>query len=204
MGKYKVRKGDCISSIAKKNGLLWETIWNHSDNSDLKNLRKDPNALLPGDMVFVPEKEQKLESCATEQKHSFRALGIPAKMKIQMLADDKPRANNRFRIYVDKKLLCEGTTDGDGFIEEAIPPACKSAKVVVLDDQDNEDIYFLDFGSLDPIETEEGVKKRLFNLGYDVEDLGAAVTGFQQNQKLKETGTVNDETRSKLKEIFGQ
>lgn len=204
MGIYKVRQGDCISSIACKNGLFWESLWNHADNSELKRNRQDPNALLPGDKIFVPEKERASEDCATESKHRFRVLGVPAKIRVRLLVDEEPRADEKFRLYVDDILLREGVTDGDGFIDEPIPADCRSGEIVIYDDDGNEEHYPFKFGSVDPLETEEGVKKRLFNLGYDVEDLSKALGEFQQEKELAETKTIDEATRSKLKETFGQ
>ena len=59
---YEVKQGDCVSSIAGKYGMFWETIWNYSQNSELKNRRSDPNVLHPGDSIFIPEQELKEES----------------------------------------------------------------------------------------------------------------------------------------------
>lgn len=68
MPEYAVKQGDCMESIAQKFGLFWEKIWNHPKNVKLNEQRKDPNVLYPGDVVFVPEKEDKEESGATEQR----------------------------------------------------------------------------------------------------------------------------------------
>ena len=205
MGTYRVKDGDCISSIAQDHGLFWEAIWNHSDNSKLKSERKDPNALLPGDKIFVPDKEIKQEEGATDTKHRFRALGVPAKMKVKMLLNDEPRANAKYRLYIDNVLKKEGETDSSGFIEESIPPTCRKGKIVMTDDQGNEEQYPFDFGSVDPIDTEDGVKKRLFNLGYDTsESLSSALGEFQETEGLDVTNSINDETRSALEEKFGE
>lgn len=87
MPEYKVKQGDCASSIAQKSGLFWETVWNHSKNAKLRNKRSDPNVLCPGDLIFIPDKEEKLESCATEQRHRFQRKGVPAKLRLRILQD---------------------------------------------------------------------------------------------------------------------
>jgi len=87
MPEYKVKQGDCISSIATRHGLFWEKVWNHPKNSRLKEQRKDPNVLYPGDVVFVPDKEKKEESGATEQKHRFRKKGTPAKLRLRIMEE---------------------------------------------------------------------------------------------------------------------
>lgn len=84
---YKVREGDCISSIAYENGFFPDTIWNHPDNTELKRLRKEMNLLEVGDIVKIPEKEEKEESAAPEQKHRFRKKGVPAKLKMKILKE---------------------------------------------------------------------------------------------------------------------
>jgi N-acetylmuramoyl-L-alanine amidase len=63
MPSHTVKQGDCISSIAHETGFFWETLWNHPDNAKLKQLRKNPNALLPGDVVSIPDQRVKQESC---------------------------------------------------------------------------------------------------------------------------------------------
>jgi hypothetical protein len=85
MPEHTVQQGDCISSIAEEHGVFWEKIWNHSGNASLKEKRKDPNVLLPGDVVFVPEKESREESGATDQKHRFRKKGVPAKLRLKIM-----------------------------------------------------------------------------------------------------------------------
>lgn len=87
MAKHTVRQGECISSIAFERGFFWETVWKHPENSKLKQERKDPNVLKPGDEVFVPEKEEKQESCPCEKRHRFRKKGVPAILRLRLMEE---------------------------------------------------------------------------------------------------------------------
>src|SRR5215208_137973 len=198
-----IEQGECISSLCAEYGFFWSTIWNHADNADLKELRKDPNALLEGDVVVIPDKTKKEESCATEQKHKFKKKGTPAKIKIRLMLDDEPRANEPYRLAIDGTWY-EGTLDGDGFLEQVIPPGAVQG-ILRVGSGERIDEYELALGTLDPIDTESGVSGRLRGLGYHHEDDATpAISAFQKKEGLEESGELDDETRQKLKERFGQ
>ncbi|MBN1766859.1 MAG: LysM peptidoglycan-binding domain-containing protein [Sedimentisphaerales bacterium] len=202
--QHTVKQGECITSIADKYGLFWETVWNHAENAELKQQRQDPNILQPGDVIHIPDKEVKEEDCATEQKHRFRKKGIPAKLKVRIMADNEPLPDKPYSLYIDDRLVCEGTTDGDGFIEASIPPNAREGEIRV-GEGDNRLIFPVSLGTVNPIDTDEGVAGRLHDLGYPAdEDIQAAIQGFQQDNDLEPTGEMNDETRDKLREVFGQ
>ena len=85
MPEYRVRAGDCIASIAERAGVSVETIWNHPQNEQLRRQRDDPNVLYPGDIVFVPEREPGSFSGACEQRHRFRRLGVPLRLRMRIM-----------------------------------------------------------------------------------------------------------------------
>lgn len=205
--KYIVKQGDCISSIAFKYGLFPDTIWNDSKNSDLKQERKDPNVLLPGDEVYIREKEEKEESCASGKKHRFKRKGVPEKLIIQFRCDGEPRANEAYVLEIDGELS-EGETDPNGKVEIPIPPDAKKGNITFRDTGDK---YNLNLGHLDPITEITGVQKRLRNLGfYDGSvdgkispDFEHALRAFQEKNNLEPTGTLDENTRSKIEETYG-
>lgn len=80
--KHKVCQGECIESLADRYGFFPETLWKHSENSELRKLRDDQNILQPGDVVMIPDLEMREESAATEKLHKFRRKGVPAKLRI--------------------------------------------------------------------------------------------------------------------------
>ena len=208
MPEYKVMQGDCISSIAADSGFLWSTLWNHPDNAQLKNQRKDPNALLQGDVVVIPDKTIKEESRADGAKYKFKKKGSPAKIKIRILEDDQPRKNTPYRLQVDGIWLPQGTTDGDGFVKAKIPANAQSGELRVGNGADQQ-IYFLALGTLDPFDTDSGAEDRLLGLGYalnpdDDDPLASALKAFQEKENLDVTGQLDDATKSKLQERYGQ
>lgn len=205
--KYTVKQGDCISSIAFRYGFFPDTIWNDSKNSDLKQERNDPNVLLPGDEVWIREKEQKEESCATEKRHRFKRKGVPEILIVQLKIDDEPMANEPYVLEIDG-ALSEGRTDGDGKVEITIPPNANKGKITLRESGDE---YELELGGLDPITEISGVQARLRNLGFECGPIDgklgsktqSALREFQKRNKLDATGDLDDETRQKLKESHG-
>ena len=202
MSTYNVRQGDCISSIADELGLKWEAVWNHGNNASLRAKRKDPNVLYPGDEVYVPDREIKELSRNTDQKHKFVKKGEPTKLKLRLLDDYQPRAGVKYQLEIDG-VAKSGTTDSNGFITEMIPAGARSGRLLVGQGS-TKDYYDLRLGELDPLETEEGIRGRLIDLGFGADNLNDAISAFQKREGLETTGEANEATQNRLKERFGQ
>jgi len=204
-GEYVVQEGECISSIAVESGHFWETIWNDAANAELKQIRKNPNVLLPGDRVTIPPIRRREESGATEMRHRFCRRGEPSRLRLQFKAFDKPRANEPFRIDVDGRTLKEGQLDGQGCLDIGIPGNARAARVLVGEGEDLE-LFELSLGTIDPVTDLRGVRERLLNLGYacvqgdgELDDkTAAAIAAFQQQQGLQVSGEVDEPTRQAL------
>src|SRR5262245_4353515 len=117
--QHVVEQGDCISSLAEEHGFKWQTLWDH--NPDLKALRKNPNALQPGDVVLIPPLRLRRENRPTDKRHKFIRKGVPAKFRLILERFDQPLANKRWTLSVDGAEF-SGTTDSKGLLEIALPP----------------------------------------------------------------------------------
>lgn len=203
--EYTVKQGDSISSIAYEHGMFPDTIWNDPENSELKQKRKNPNVLLAGDVVHLREKEEKEESCASEQKHRFRRKGVPANLEIQLKEDGEPRANLKYVLEIDGQLI-EGQTDSEGRLKHFLSPGAKKA-TIHIGETEKIPVYI---GELDPVTEISGIQDRLNNLGFDCgssgqldENTKAALRSFQNEYNLTITGQPDQPTQNKLKEIHG-
>ena len=109
--QYAVKDGDCILSISKDFGFFWQTIWNDSRNASLKALRKDPNVLLAGDSVYIPDKQIKQVACPTDALHKFVRKGVPAMLRLQLLdRQHQPRTGLNYVLNIDGALVSEPRT----------------------------------------------------------------------------------------------
>jgi N-acetylmuramoyl-L-alanine amidase len=207
----KAKQGDCISSMADEQGFFWETLWNHPNNGELKKLRKNPNVLAPGDMVFVPPLRTHSEAGATGQRHTFKKKGTPAVTRFCFKKDGEPQANEPYVLDTGEGPPIRGQTDGEGMVILKIPPTASHATITVGEGKKAR-TYKVQLGSMDPVETEAGLRKRLMAVGCDPgapeQDndggkLKQAIRKFQAKQKMKLTGVPDDALRAKLLEVFG-
>lgn len=206
-GDYVVQQGDCIESIAQDFGFFWETLWNYSENRELKQKRRDPNVLMQGDRVQIPEKRLGEESGATEQRHSFKLKGIPAQLRLKFFKDGKPRNNEPYILWIDGASE-EGQTDSDGMVIHPVMPNAIEARLRLGDDSQD---YIILLGHLDPVESPDGLRTRLRNLGYySGEESGpvgpetkAALRLFQAEHDLPVNGETNRETLDEVVSAHG-
>jgi hypothetical protein len=55
---HEVKQGEHLFRIAYQYGFRNPfTIWNDPDNSDLRDLRSNPNVLFPGDQLATPDRD---------------------------------------------------------------------------------------------------------------------------------------------------
>ncbi len=205
--RHVVKQGECISRIAFEYGFFPETVWNHPDNKDLKELRKNPYVLMPGDVVVIPDKRVKEVVKQMGQRHTFRRKGVPEKLVMKFTRGDDLRANEKYVLEIDGRRI-EGSTDGGGVVELDIVPNAKNGKITFVEEGDE---YELALGHLDPVTELSGVQGRLRNLGFYhgpvdgemTEELEEAIRIYQERNKLEPTGKVDDALKSNLQSAHG-
>jgi N-acetylmuramoyl-L-alanine amidase len=206
--EYTVRPGDCMTSIATSHGHFWQTLWDAPENADLKTAREDPNVLLTGDKVFIPDLREKVESCAAESKHRFRKKGIPAMLRLRLLFGNQPRKDLKFTLAINE-VETKGVTDAQGRIEVPLPPMAREG-TLILHAKSGDERFVLDMGAVEPVDCVVGVQQRLLNLGFEVEITGEAdaktslaVASFQGQQGLEPSGRINARLIESLERVHG-
>ena len=211
---HSVEQGEHLSQIAKLYGFPdYKILWDHPQNADLKNLRKNPNILFPGDQVFIPDMEEKEESGSTDKRHSF--VLDKETLKLRLVLEDnyeKPIAGAQCALLVDGQMF-QLTSDAHGKLEQEIPLDAKEAWITIRGDQTpfKDETIAIRIGRLDPIDEISGQAARLNNLGYfagkldgsDSDALESAIEEFQCDNNLEISGKCDSQTQAKLKQVHG-
>ena len=209
--RHTVVAGDSVISLSDEHGLFPDTIWNDGGNADLKQKRQDMNVLLPGDVVVIPDLRPRLEKRPTGAKHRFRRKGLPAVFRLQVFDQNIARSNEPYKLTVDGGAPQTGTTDGQGIIQCFIPAQSKEGELVV-GKGDDELLFAVEFGYLDPLNEVTGVQHRLTNLGYDCGEPDGtwnaqtkqALRDFQRNHSIQVTGEFDAATKAKMHTVHDE
>jgi hypothetical protein len=217
MVPYVIRQGDYLTRLAARRGFDADEVWNHSKNADLRQLRSNPNMLLPGDVLYVPSDPPSGVSISSGGSHDLKAKVPTVKVELIMKDLDEPMANEA---YVVEGLgrpgePVEGTTDGEGKITLDVPSSVREVRVVFRERGLAIPVLI---GDLDPPNDASGIRQRLQHLGHygwygggddgdenlDQEELDRrAIAAFQAAQGREVTGELDDETRDAIVDVHG-
>jgi hypothetical protein len=213
--EHTVEQGDCLANVAQQYGFAdWRTIYDHDLNGDLRNARPDPNVLLPGDRLVIPDKRDRTETGQTAMVHTYRVMRKETRLRVVVRdIDGSLLSGKRYRLKVEDAVY-EGTLGEDALLDQIIPADALDGELTVWADDDiadYQDTWMLKLGHMDPVEALTGIQARLNNLGYDcgpVDGLDgprtqAAVRAFQKAQKLEVDGLGGPRTQAALKKEHG-
>ncbi len=207
MKTYIVRQGDHLASIAWRAGVEADAIWNHPANASIKQLRRDPNILAPGDVLTLPDSRPKKLTVSRGTNNRFVAQVPRVTLRVSVGDAQGPWAGEAWRAEGLGGAPVEGTTDGQGVATIEVPVDAASLQLVLPGRHRR---MRLDVGHLDPISEDTGVRARLEHLGYlqpqvpgQPDGLNDSVSDFQTASGLEPTGELDDATQSKLTEVHG-
>ncbi len=211
MPYHTVAPGDCLSSIAAQYGFAdYRTIYDDGANAELRRARPDPNVLLPGDRVFIPERDETPQDCPTDAHHRFVVRRKTTRLRLVLKDRDGPWANRRFKLGIEGEPVIEGSTDGNGLIDQPIPADASEADLEVQRTAQADSGFLrwhLQLGFLDPHDRVSGAQARLNNLGYFCGPVDGivgprterALRQFQKDQGLTVDGRLGPATAAKLR-----
>jgi len=212
---HTVRQGEHLARISQEYGFTdYRIIWEHASNANLKKARKNPDVLLPGDRISIPDLQRKEESCPTGRRHKFKAPKRPLSLCI-VLQDAARKAmadtSCELRIEGESHAL---VTDDRGMISCALLPTAEQAALIIGEPAGDAAIQ-IRIGHLDPVEEPSGQAARLNNLGYFAGPIAgfseadnkllflSAIEEFQCDQKLTVDGKCGPKTQAELKRVHG-
>ena len=205
---HRVQQGECLVSIAESYGFFWETLWNLPANKPIRDTRRDPTVLLPGDVVTIPERTIKDFVRPTGARHTFRVKNIPARLNLRLHDEGgRPRSGLAYVLTIDG-VETTGTTDGDGAVRAPVSPTARHGTLRLVA---SEETFTLNLGHLDPVDTVRGAQARCAQLGIYIGDLDGtlnaafviALRSFQSSKGLAPTGELDASTQSALREAHG-
>lgn len=210
-----IAAGDCLAKVAYELGYAQDTIWNFGSNESLRNLRKNRYILEAGDVLQIPPRRLKRIPASTGNLYVVQLVDVPEILKIRFVTFSLgPRANVDYLLHIESASGApvpdrKGTTNSDGFLIESIPPDAIRAEVWFGTGKLRE-VYPVDLGRVDPLDSIGGLQGRLRNLSYLAEfrpgeldeNTREALRRFQADNRLDVTGEPDAATRAKLEEIF--
>ncbi len=206
--KYVVGVGDGLQRIGFRHGLLPSTIWNDPSNDALKRERPNPETLLPGDELVIPDRREKVQQVAVDRHHVFRRRSVPSRIRVRLQDEEVALANTPCVLQVDG-VEQRVTSDADGIVSATVSPEARVATLRV--DEDGPTLT-LSLGHLDPASEPTGAQGRLRNLGFYSgpahgnldEATVTALQRFQESAELEPTGELDTATVHALASSHGR
>jgi hypothetical protein len=196
--------GDCIASVAAARGII---DWRVLVDDALAKKRPNPDVLVEGDVVVVPDRAPKILQLATGASHKLRVVSLVVLFRVTVRDDAGAAvAGKKYRLTVGE-LTFDGVTGDDGAIEHTVPAVAKHGALELWLGEGAEGVegylFPLELGALEHESVDRACWSRLENLGFVVDHrVGAAdaVRGFQRREGLAVTGELDDATRAALRQ----
>jgi hypothetical protein len=212
---YVVKQGDYLAKLAFLHGFDAEAVWNDAKNEDLRTRRRDPDVLFPGDIIYIPVRTPSTQDVTARSSNDYEAE-IPM-TEVSLVfegSDGKAIASEpcevRGLVGASDAPPQKMATDGSGTLKLEVPVTTRELEVAF---PAHNVIFHVGIGDLDPDDELPGVRKRLRNLGFlsldpnyadDDDMLPGALSAFQGQHGLPQTGQLDEATRKLLLDKHGK
>ena len=201
-----IRQGEYLKKLAADHGFDPREVWNDPANAQLAQLRTNPNLLVEGDILYIPDTPPVWLPVQVGEVNRFVGTVATNKLTLKLVAKGKALANATCRI-TGVPGMSSATTDGEGTLQLVVPLSVTSVTI----DVDSPRFHAVArVGHLDPPDTDSGVRMRLRNLQYlhdhsvtDDDCMKLAISNFQADQGIEVSGALDDATRAALVEAHG-
>jgi hypothetical protein len=162
---YVVRKNDYLAKIAYKFRFDPDSVWNDASNDDLRKLRPDPNQLLAGDLLHIPDPDDNPPPVHTLTVGTTNTFVAPEPLTVtvnQTFGDGGADTYTRKTFTITELPDQTGLSTGDdGKATFTVPVSLDQVTLVFTDSGES---WVIVVGGIDPPNTMSGMFKRLQNL----------------------------------------
>ncbi len=216
--KHKVVQGESLSSIASHYGFnTIDSIYNHSNNSDFKALRSNPDIIHVGDEVFIPELSPAKYKIELNKKVTF-IRKYPKELLsllINFEEDEENQGGDKDAILIVNDVEYPSKSDSSGLVKWKLPKTSKRTGLVKLflepDQNEATHAFEVKLGDLNPVSENTGVQARLNGLGFHCGNIDnkikdkseEAIRKFQKVNNLVVDGIAGTNTQQALENKYG-
>lgn len=211
---HKVKDGECMDSIAARYGFPSGTLlFEHALNARLREMRRDPGVLMPGDEVVIPDRTAGKADVQTGTSFIIEVKAPRRRLRLALRdGDDVAISNQPWTVEGERgQALAAGLTDVEGQLEASLPANVTHVAVYAAGLSFRVAVGFLDPLDKTSLPRLPAIASRLLNLGYDPGNpdeegspqFAAALAAFQRDEGLPPTGSADSVTLAKLQEVHG-
>lgn len=210
--RHTVVAGETLAALAERHGFArGADLHQHPDNAGLRERRKNPDVLAPGDEVVIPDPVAGRVEVRVGARHRFRVQRPRQSLRLVPQGCNGESLDGWDYVLIAGEERFEGTVDGA--IVHPIPFGVEEARLELRPDDAAKTSLSWDLrvGHLDPAETVEGQQARLNNLGFSCGptdgDAGPrtqqSIRSFQAAHGLDVDGVCSAAVVDKLREVYG-
>jgi len=212
MKPYVIKQGDYLKKLAHRRGFVADEVWSDPKNAELKAKRKDPNQLVAGDVLYIPDDPPKKLPFVAKSDNQYVADVPKVKVKVALKVAGTVLKQEPYVVKGIGHDDEEKKTDDDGNVEVEAPVHVREFVIYLPKRKQSCNLLI---GGLDPIDVPSGVRMRLTHLGFygappadgsagrDENRLAAAIAAFQSANGIEATGEADEATQAALAQAHG-